>query len=177
MPVAITVPVAVWGVDSAMGAVVGAAALVAVDVGTVVGVSGLLIGVGAVLLGRFQGGIDAAVVDDRKTIVRRRGEEGKNMYAADDACQAPVEKLAEGMQGRGPRICYLVPIGDQQGVTFSQRKRVAGATGSPLTREMPLHHLPEARGDQRAPVCPIKEPELLVYGVGQREAGSTSAES
>lgn len=53
--------VAVWGVDSAMGAVVGAAALVAVDVGTVVGVSGLLIGVGAVLLGRFPGGIDAAV--------------------------------------------------------------------------------------------------------------------
>ena len=53
--------VAVWGVDSAMGAVVGAAALVAVDVGTVVGVSGLLIGIGAVLLGRFPGGIDAAV--------------------------------------------------------------------------------------------------------------------
>lgn len=53
--------VAVWGVDSAMGAVVGAAALVAVDVGTMVGVSGLLIGLGAVLLGRFPGGIDAAV--------------------------------------------------------------------------------------------------------------------
>ena len=53
--------VAVWGVDSAMGAVVGAAALVAVDVGTVVGVSGLLIGIGAVLLGRFPGGIGAAV--------------------------------------------------------------------------------------------------------------------
>jgi branched-chain amino acid transport system permease protein len=53
--------VAVWGVDSALGAVVGAAALVAVDVGTVVGVSGLLIGIGAVLLGRFPGGIGAAV--------------------------------------------------------------------------------------------------------------------
>ena len=53
--------VAVWGVDSALGAVAGAAALVAVDVGTVVGVSGLLIGVGAVLLGRFPGGIGAAV--------------------------------------------------------------------------------------------------------------------
>ncbi|MEY9890711.1 branched-chain amino acid transport system permease protein [Catenulispora sp. MAP5-51] len=52
--------VAVWGVDSALGAVVGAAALVAVDVGTVAGVSGLLIGVGAVLLGRFPGGIGAA---------------------------------------------------------------------------------------------------------------------
>jgi len=34
---------------------------VAVDVGTMVGVSGLLIGLGAVLLGRFPGGIDAAV--------------------------------------------------------------------------------------------------------------------
>ncbi|WP_194915590.1 branched-chain amino acid ABC transporter permease [Catenulispora rubra] len=53
--------VAVWGVDSALGAVVGAAALVAVDVGTVVGVSGLLIGIGAVLLGRSPGGIGAAV--------------------------------------------------------------------------------------------------------------------
>ncbi|MBW8804397.1 MAG: ABC transporter permease [Catenulisporales bacterium] len=53
--------VAVWGVDSAMAAVVGAAALVAVDVGTVQGVSGLLIGVGAVLLGRFPGGISALV--------------------------------------------------------------------------------------------------------------------
>jgi branched-chain amino acid transport system permease protein len=53
--------VAVWGVDSATGAVIGAAALVAVDVGTVVGVSGLLIGAGAVLLGRFPGGIVGAV--------------------------------------------------------------------------------------------------------------------
>jgi branched-chain amino acid transport system permease protein len=53
--------VAVWGVDSAVGAVVGASALVAVDVGTVVGVSGLLIGVGAVLLGRYPGGIGATV--------------------------------------------------------------------------------------------------------------------
>lgn len=53
--------VAVWGVDSALGAVAGAAALVAVDVGTMVGVSGLLIGAGAVLLGRFPGGIGGAV--------------------------------------------------------------------------------------------------------------------
>ncbi|GAA2020162.1 hypothetical protein GCM10009839_16000 [Catenulispora yoronensis] len=53
--------VAVWGVDSAVGAMVGAAALVAVDVGTVVGVSGLAIGVGAVLLGRFPGGIAGLV--------------------------------------------------------------------------------------------------------------------
>jgi branched-chain amino acid transport system permease protein len=53
--------VAVWGVDSAVGAVVGASALVAVDAGTVPGVSGLFIGVGAVLLGRYPGGIGAAV--------------------------------------------------------------------------------------------------------------------
>jgi branched-chain amino acid transport system permease protein len=53
--------VAVWGVDSAVGAVVGAAALVAVDTGTVSGVSGLLIGVGAIALGWFPGGVGAAV--------------------------------------------------------------------------------------------------------------------
>ena len=53
--------VAVWGVDSAVGAVVGAAALVAVDTGTVGGVSGLLIGIGAIALGWFPGGVGAAV--------------------------------------------------------------------------------------------------------------------
>jgi branched-chain amino acid transport system permease protein len=52
--------VAVWGVDSAVGAVIGAAALVAIDAGTTTGVSALLIGLGAVLLGRFPGGITAA---------------------------------------------------------------------------------------------------------------------
>jgi branched-chain amino acid transport system permease protein len=53
--------VAVWGVDSAIGAVVGASALVAIDAGTVAGVSALLIGGGAIALGRFPGGIWAAV--------------------------------------------------------------------------------------------------------------------
>lgn len=53
--------VAVWGVDSAVGAVVGAAALVAIDAGTVAGMSSLLVGFGAVLLGRFPGGIVGAV--------------------------------------------------------------------------------------------------------------------
>lgn len=49
--------VVVFGVDSAAGAVLGAALIVAVDTSTRAGVSILLIGVGAVLLGRMPGGL------------------------------------------------------------------------------------------------------------------------
>jgi branched-chain amino acid transport system permease protein len=49
--------VVVFGVDSAAGAVLGAALIVAVDTSTRAGVSTLLIGVGAVLLGRLPGGL------------------------------------------------------------------------------------------------------------------------
>lgn len=49
--------VVVFGVDSAAGAVLGAALIVAVDTSTRAGVSTLLIGLGAVLLGRLPGGL------------------------------------------------------------------------------------------------------------------------
>ncbi len=49
--------VMVFGIDSAMGAVLGAALLVALDVAVGNGVSTLVIGAGAVLLGRYPGGL------------------------------------------------------------------------------------------------------------------------
>jgi len=49
--------VMVFGIDSAMGAVLGAGLLVVLDVAFGTGVSTLVIGVGAVLLGRFPGGL------------------------------------------------------------------------------------------------------------------------
>ena len=82
--------VAVWGVDSAVGAVAGAAALVAIDTGTVDGVSALVIGVGAVLLGRFPGGISAGVrrigdwlaaAADRPGPARRLSPAGRELAA------------------------------------------------------------------------------------------------
>ena len=49
--------VMVFGIDSAMGAVLGAGLLVVLDVVFGAGVSTLVIGVGAVMLGRFPGGL------------------------------------------------------------------------------------------------------------------------
>ncbi len=84
--------VMVFGIDSAMGAVLGAALLVVLDALFGNGVSTLVIGVGAVLLGRFPGGL--------LYLARRVAVRGFGLLRATGAAPVPTGSIRLSPAGR-----------------------------------------------------------------------------
>ena len=93
--------VVVCGADSAAGAVLGAAGIVALDTGVLNGSSIIAIGIGAVLLGRLPGGLALAV----------RGFGGQLRAAA-----------AEGSGGGAVRAVRLTPAGQLVAARIAERR-------------------------------------------------------
>ncbi|GGO95261.1 branched-chain amino acid ABC transporter permease [Wenjunlia tyrosinilytica] len=94
--------VVVMGADSALGAVLAAGLLVGLDTGTHEGVSALVVGVLAVLLGRFPGGLVNTVLTRRE----ERGAPRAGPLVAPDAVLTAegrrVRDRVRSASGRGP---------------------------------------------------------------------------